>query len=87
MHESGLIADLLDKIETLARDNSAQKVTSVEVSIGALAGIGPDHFREHFLLETSGTVAEGAELRIKVSDDPLSPNSHSVLLESVELER
>ena len=87
MHESGLIADLLEKIRELAAENSAVKVTAVEVSIGALAGISKEHFREHFVIETQGTIADGAELRIKTMDDPLAPDSHSVLLQSVELEK
>ena len=87
MHESGLIADLIEKIRALAAENSAVKVTAVQVSIGALAGIGAEHFREHFVIETQGTLAEGADLRIKTSDDPLAPDSHSVLLQSVELEK
>ncbi len=87
MHESGLIADLLEKIRELAAENSAVKVIAVEVSIGAMAGIGTEHFRQHFVIETQGTLAEGADLRIKTSDDPLAPDSHSVLLQSVELEK
>ncbi len=87
MHESGLIADLLEKIQELAAENSAVKVIAVEVSIGAMAGIGTEHFRQHFVIETQGTLAEGADLRIKTSDDPLAPDSHSVLLQSVELEK
>ena len=87
MHESGLIADLLEKIRELAAENSAVKVIAVEVSIGAMAGIGTEHFRQHFVIETQGTLAEGADLRIKMSDDLLAPDSHSVLLQSVELEK
>lgn len=87
MHESGLIADLIEKIEALARENSARRVVAVDVSVGALAGIGAEHLKEHFPAETAGTMVEGAELRVKVLDDPMADSSYSLLLESVELEQ
>ena len=48
MHEFSLMADLLRKIEQLAKDADADKVTAVKVKLGALSHITPDHFREHF---------------------------------------
>jgi hydrogenase nickel incorporation protein HypA/HybF len=84
VHESSLIADLLEKIEAVAHEHSADKVTAIEISIGALSGIGPDHLREHFNAAAAGTVAEGAELRLNMDEDPLSTG---LLLQSVELER
>ncbi len=86
MHESGLIEDLLVKIENVARANDAQKIVAVDVSIGALAAISPDHLREHFVIAAAGTMAEGAELRVSVSSDPMGPEADSVLLKSVEVE-
>jgi hydrogenase nickel incorporation protein HypA/HybF len=86
MHESGLIEDLIQKIEAVARQNSARKIVGVEVLIGALASIGADHLREHFQIAAAGTLAEGAELRVTVSDDLCDPNSTGVLLQSVEVE-
>ncbi len=84
MHESSLVADLLEKIDVIARQNAAQTVNAIEISVGALAGIGLDHLREHFNAAARGTAAEGAELRLKLSDDPMSTG---LLLETVELER
>lgn len=86
MHESGLIQDLLEKIESVARDHSARKVVRIEVSIGPLAAIEPEHLREHFAMAAAGTVAEGAELQVTVSEDLSAPDLHSVLLKSVEVE-
>jgi hydrogenase nickel incorporation protein HypA/HybF len=84
MHESSLMAELLEKIEASARQNSAVKVTAVQLTVGALANISPDHLREHFVLAAPGTIAEGADVRIRVSEDPLSSG---IVLESLELER
>ena len=86
MHESSLIPDLMEKIEAVARENSARKVLAVEISIGALAFIGPEHLREHFLLAAQGTVADGAELRISVSDDPFASDAHAIRLLTVEVD-
>ena len=86
MHESSLIPSLLEKIEALGREHHATMVVAVDVSIGELSGIGAEHFKEHFIAETAGTIADGAELRVRVNEDPFTAGSHSVLLESVELE-
>ena len=86
MHESGMIEDLIAKIEAVARDNSARKVLAVEVSIGPLAGISGDHLREHFLIASRGTLAEGAEFRVRETPDPAARDPLGVFLESVELE-
>lgn len=84
MHESSLVADLLEKIDAIARENAAQTVHAIEISVGALAGIGLDHLREHFNAAARGRLAEGADLRLKMSEDPMSTG---LVLESVELER
>jgi len=86
VHESGMIEDLMAKIEALARENSASRVTAVEVSIGPLAGISGDHLREHFLIAAQGTLADGAELRVREPADPAARDPLGVFLESVELE-
>ncbi len=83
MHESSLIPDLIAKITALASENGSHRVTSVEVTIGALTGMDADHLREHFVTAAAGTVAEGAELRCHISDDPLCS---AIILESLELE-
>ncbi|HWQ56252.1 MAG TPA: hydrogenase maturation nickel metallochaperone HypA [Bryobacteraceae bacterium] len=86
MHESSLIPDLMEKINQVALDNGAQKVTAVELVIGAMAGISPDHLREHFDEAAMGTSAQGAELRISVADDPLSEDAFAIRLLAVEVD-
>jgi len=83
MHEFSLMADLLRKIEQLAKD--ADKVTVVKVKLGALSHITPDHFREHFEAAIVGTVAEGATLDVEQCDDEHDPNAQDILLESVDI--
>jgi hydrogenase nickel incorporation protein HypA/HybF len=83
MHESSLIPELIAKITALASENGSQRVTAVEVTIGPLTGMDADHLREHFVTAAAGTVAEGAELRCRIPDDPMSS---AIILESMELE-
>ncbi len=85
MHEFSLMADLLRKIEQMARDANAGSVVGVKVKLGALSHITPDHFREHFDAAIVGTVAEGARLDVRQSDDQDDPNAQDILLESVDI--
>ena len=86
MHETSLIPDLIAKIEQVARENGAKKVLAVEVRIGAMAAISPDHLREHFVEAAVGTVAEGAELRATVDGDPLAEDAFAIRLAAVEVD-
>lgn len=85
MHEFSLMADLLRKIEQLAKDADANKVTAVKVRLGALSHITPDHFREHFEEAIVGTVADGAKLDVEQCDDEHDPNAQDILLDSVDI--
>ncbi|WP_019567518.1 hydrogenase maturation nickel metallochaperone HypA [Thioalkalivibrio sp. ALMg13-2] len=85
MHEFSLMADLMRKIEQVAADNNARRVTRVRVWLGALSHITPEHFREHFEDGTRGTVAEGAELDVETSDDETHPEAQQILLRSLDV--
>lgn len=85
MHEFSLMADLMRKIEQVAAEHDAARVTRVRVWLGALAHITPEHFREHFEDGTRGTVAEGAELEVETSDDDAHPEAQQILLRSLDV--
>ncbi|WP_019588958.1 MULTISPECIES: hydrogenase maturation nickel metallochaperone HypA [unclassified Thioalkalivibrio] len=85
MHEHSLMADLLRKIEQVAADNNAERVTRVRVWLGALSHITPEHFREHFEDGTRGTGAEGAELEVETSDDDTHPEAQQILLRNLDV--
>ena len=86
MHEFSLLANLMKKINAIAAENNARRVTDVHVSLGALAHISADHFREHFEQAARGTVAESAELKITEKTDTGDPLAQEILLESLEVE-
>jgi hydrogenase nickel incorporation protein HypA/HybF len=86
MHEQSLMVDLMRKIESVTQENGAKKVASLKVRLGALSHISPDHFREHFVQASKGTLAESARLDVVVQGDLDDPNAQEILLESLELE-
>lgn len=85
MHEASLMKDLMRKIESVAQDQHAARITGVSVSLGALSHMSADHFREHFAVASEGTMAEGAELKIEVLTDLNDPHAQEILLKSVDV--
>ena len=86
MHEFSLLADLMRKIEAVAREQGAKKVGRVKIKLGALAHISREHFREHFVRVVQGTMVEGACLDIEVSSDQNDAHAQEILLDSVTVE-
>ncbi len=86
MHESGIVRDLIKRLEGAARDAGARRVSAVDVWLGALSQFSPAHFREHFDDEARGTLAQGAQLNIDASTDPMHPDSQSVMIRSIDLD-
>ena len=85
MHEFSLVKDLIRKITSLAHERHASRITSVTVKLGALSHISQEHFREHFIHASLGTVAEGAWLHTEVLTDLTDPHAQEILLESIEV--
>ena len=86
MHEMSLMNNLLAKIEQIANENNSTRVSKLCVTIGAFAHISEDHFREHFVEGTTGTVAENAELVVTMNDDINDLNAQEILLTSVDVQ-
>ncbi len=86
MHERALMQDLMREIEDVARADGATRVTKIEVRLGALSHFTPEHFREHFVDASRGTVAEGAAVEATLATSIGEPRSAGVVLESVEVE-
>lgn len=82
MHEQAMMSDLVQHIVTVAEAEGASSVTHVEVELGALSHFTPDHFREHYVDATRGTIAEGADVDATVSDE----RGADVVLLGLELE-
>ncbi len=86
MHERRVMEDLVRRLEAIAREEDARRVTRIRVRLGALSHFTPEHFREHFADAAHGTPAEGAEVEAEVDADPTADGAQGVLLETVELD-
>ncbi len=86
MHEQALIAAVVRQLEEVAATEDASRITAVRVWCGALSHFTPEHFREHFERAAAGTVAEGAEVIVDVSEDATDPDASGVRVVSVEVE-
>jgi hydrogenase nickel incorporation protein HypA/HybF len=87
MHEASLMKGLMGKVEDLAREHGADRITRIRVKLGALSHFSPDHFREHFEHASRGTLAEGAALEIELLTDILDPRAQDVILDSADVEQ
>lgn len=87
MHEYSLINTLVHKISAIALEQHASKVTDVTIKLGALSHISPEHFREHFIHVSRGTVAEGSRLHTEVLTDVTDPHAQEILLESIAVDK
>ena len=86
MHERALMTDLMREIEAVAAADGARRVTRVSVRLGALSHFTPEHFREHFVDVSQGTLAEGADVEAVLAEDLGDPRAAGVVLESIEVE-
>jgi hydrogenase nickel incorporation protein HypA/HybF len=64
MHEMAICQALLEQVEGIAREHSAQ-VRRVHLAIGPLSGVEPQLVKRAFSLVSLGTAAENSELIIE----------------------
>jgi hydrogenase nickel incorporation protein HypA/HybF len=86
MHERAVMDDLVRTIEARAHAEGARRVTRIRVRLGALSHFTAEHFREHFVDASRGSVAEGAEVEAELRVDPTEPAAQGVVLESIDVE-
>ena len=65
MHEVSIIQNALEMAEAQARSRGATRIHSLTLRIGALSGVVPDALEFAFEAVSTGTMAEGASLRIE----------------------
>ena len=86
MHEASLMKNLMRQLEDIVKTENAKRVTGVSVWLGALSRMSAAHFAEHFEESSAGTLAEGAEVDVTVSDDPEDANAEQILIRSVTVD-
>lgn len=85
MHEMSLMRDLLKKIEAVAEENQATKVTKVKVLVGPLAHMTAEHFKEHYDEVAKGSIAEHAVIEVGEYLQA-GPLSQDVILDGIEID-
>ena len=86
MHEASLMADLMRRVDDIAKAEGARRVVGVSVWLGALSHMSAQHFAGHFERAAAGTIAEGAWLDVSASRDPDHVNAQDLVLKSVAVE-
>jgi hydrogenase nickel incorporation protein HypA/HybF len=65
MHELAICRALIHEVEQVAQARNAQRVLSIVVRVGPLAGVEPKLLQNSFALACAGTLVCGAELVIE----------------------
>ena len=66
MHEFAFAYNIFKIAEATALQYNAKKITEVYLEIGELTLIVPELLKQSFKMATSGSIAEGAELKIEI---------------------
>ena len=85
MHERALMDDLVRKVLAVAEAEHATTVVRIRVRLGALSHFTPEHFREHWVDASRGTLAEGAAVDATLDPELDGQAAQGVVLESVEV--
>jgi hydrogenase nickel incorporation protein HypA/HybF len=86
MHEMSVLRSLMHKLDEVVVANQGRRVRSLRVQLGALSHFTAEHFKEHFVIASRGTSAEGARVDAVEMSDESDPNAFGVVLESVEID-
>jgi hydrogenase nickel incorporation protein HypA/HybF len=66
MHEFSFAYQIFKVAEATAMKYGAKKITEVYLEIGELTLIVPELLKQSFKMATTGSIAEGAELKIEI---------------------
>lgn len=65
MHELSIAQALIDQVSDVAKAQSAKRVVSIRVVVGALSGVDPESLRAVFPLAAEDTLLAGATLEVE----------------------
>ena len=83
MHEAGIVDRILDIVVARAAEDGAQRIVSIHLEAGVLAGVSEEALRFHWEQHAAGTPAEGAELHLVEIDEPTDLRLVSIEVEGV----
>jgi len=86
MHEIHLLNDLINKLESIARENNAKLITKIELRFGALTHISPEHFKYHFANMTKDKeLFDKTQIDIEIIEE-IDDYAFDILIKNVTLE-
>lgn len=85
MHESRLVADLIDEATRVAEINGASDVQEVYVSIGALSHVTAASLESHLREAAAGSVTENATFSVTKSSDTSALDALDIRLVSMTI--
>jgi hydrogenase nickel incorporation protein HypA/HybF len=85
VHERALMDDLVRKVVAVAEAEGASSVSRIRVRLGALSHFTPEHFVEHWVDASRGTVAEAAEVDATMDESLDGEAAQGVVLASVDV--
>lgn len=66
MHELSIAQALVERADTLCREQKAGRVTALSLCVGTLSGVDPEALKAAFPLAAEDGRSSGAELKIEV---------------------
>lgn len=66
MHELGILIQVIQRVETIAKQNQITHIEKLVLQIGELSAMIPDYIRACYPAAVEGTMLEKAELEIEI---------------------
>lgn len=85
MHESRLVADLVNRIEEEVARSGASRVLGARLQIGALSHVTPESLREHLVLAIGESAIGVPIFEITKMTDTSDPTALDVRLVSISV--
>lgn len=66
MHELGLLAEIVGKIETVAKENNVTEIETLVLDVGEYSGVVPEYVETCYPAVIEGTMLEKTKLQMNV---------------------
>lgn len=66
MHELGLLAEIVGKIEEVAKENNVTEIETLVLDVGEYSGVVPDYVEDCYPAVIEGTLLEHTKLKMNV---------------------
>ncbi len=66
MHELGLLAEIVDKIEAVAKENNVTEIEKLVLDVGEYSGVVPEYVETSYPAVIGGTMLENTKLQMNI---------------------